>query len=106
MSYPKVGLYRKYATIQRKKHKMTNLDFDIVLYASEKEWFGQYDVIKDVTNSKGVVIKSLAYLVEKRFLKIARERYGTMPRKYVIALKGRNMVTDFKESLFRVRTHE
>lgn len=98
MSIIKLGTYRKHATIQRKKHKITNLDFDVVLYAAQKTWVTQYDLLKDVTNSRTSIIKSLTYLVERGFMKVAQENtFGkrAVSRKYVITAKGRKMVTDF-----------
>ena len=95
-----LGMYRKNATIQRKKNKISNLDFDILIYTSEHEWVTQYMLLRDVTTSKQSVKISLRYLVDQGYLKIIQESkpgiHG-IRRKYAITPKTRRIVVDFHE---------
>ena len=94
----KLGLYRYNASKVRKKRKLTAIDFDIVLFASERDSICKYDVRKYVTNSNGVVTTSLTYLVQQGFLKVTqnhRSKAG-LKRRYACGIKGRYMVSEFK----------
>jgi len=103
MSYPKLGRYRQCVNVIKKEYKVTGLDFDIVLYAAEQDVVSQYDLLKNVSNSKGSLRQSLSYLEKKGFLRLVRKaRTGVrgMPGGYGITGKARNMVTDFYMNMF------
>ena len=103
MSYPKVSLYRHCVNQVRKQYKVTALDFDIVLFLSDKSVGTRDDILKYVSKSRGVVSKSLIYLKEQRFINVVQEhKVGLRGRSssYSIAVRGRHMVTDFYMKLF------
>jgi len=103
MSYPKLGRYRHFANIMKKEYKVSALDFDIVLYASEQDIVSQYNLLKNVSSSKGSVRQSLTYLEKAGFLKIVRKHRtgkGGIPGGYSITGKSRNMITNFYMRMF------
>jgi predicted transcriptional regulator len=103
MSYPKLGKYRSVVNAMKKKYKITALDFDIVLYASEQDMVSQYDLTKNVSNSVGSVRQSLTYLEKMGLLKVVRKPRkgkGGMPGGYAITGRARNMITGFYMTMF------
>ena len=99
--YPKLGLYRAHVKKQRQLHKLTNMDFEIVLFAAEHDTIVQSDVYKKLTDSMTTVTNCFYYLVDKGFLRIAFPGRGRHAKKrYTITPKGRRMVADFYASMF------
>jgi len=103
MSNPKLGLYRHCVNQIRKEYKVTALDFDVVLYLSEKDSTSKYDLWKHVSPSRGSVTQSLTYLEKAGFIKVVRKhRPGVrgVSGLYAVKGKGRSMVTDFYMKMF------
>jgi len=103
MSYPKLGRYRQTVNTIRKEYKVSGLDFDIILFAAEQDVVSQYDLLKNVSNSKGSVRQCLTYLEKTGYLKVVRKaRTGVrgMPGGYAITGKARKMVMDFYMKMF------
>jgi len=106
MSYPKIGTFRFHVHKQAKLHKLSHIDVEIVLFASEHDIITQGHVLRGLTDSNHTVVVSFKYLEARGFLRIHKEFIpGKSARQYVITPKGRRMVTDFQVSLFPNYTH-
>lgn len=103
MSYPKLGTYRGTVNKIRKKYRITPLDFDIMLYISERDLTSKYDILKNVTNSKGTVQKSITYMHKMGYIRDARP-YRTGAKGFssgwVLTGKGRSVVLEFYMVMF------
>ena len=103
MSYPKLGHYRKNVNVIRKKYNITPLDFDVMLYIADKDMTTKYEMLKNLSNSKGSVQVAITYLHKKGLIKATREyRRGIhgFPSGWIVTGKGRSIITEFYMAMF------
>lgn len=101
--YPKLGHYRSTVNKIRKKYKITPLDFDVMLYISEKEMTTKYEILKNVSNSKGSIQVSITYMHKQGLIKATRQyRRGIkgFPSGWIVTGKGRGIITEFYMTMF------
>ena len=94
-----LGLYRKKSKEVYYKSNIKRVEFEMLLYGYDYDYFSTGDVIKNVPCSLSTVKSSLSNLVDDGYLKIIRERAHYRPRLYSMNRTGKSVVRKFYESI-------
>jgi hypothetical protein len=91
----RLGIYPALVADACKRYTLRRIEFEILLFGSEREWISQDDVAGNIPGSKVTILYAMARLVDDGYLKIVRQSSMLMSRRYVITPKSRLVVTWF-----------
>ena len=94
-----LGLYRKKSREVYSNDNIKRVEFEMLLYGYDYDYFSTKDITKGVPCSLSTVKSSLSSLVDDGYLKIIRERAHYRPRLFSMKRKGKSIIRKFYESI-------
>jgi ribosomal protein L19E len=92
----KLGNFRSKAEDIRHMHNLKRIEFDVLLWGAEREWFSAAETETAMRISLQSTRDALTVLVEKGYVRITRNHQpGGIPRRYSITGKARSIVIMF-----------
>lgn len=92
----KLSIYPKLVDDACKRNKLKRIEFEILLWAADQDWFCVYDIYENVPGAKVTSQNAIKRLCDIGLLKMARTYYGHgMSRRYVITPSSRMIVHHF-----------
>jgi len=97
----KIGKFNRVIKNFAPTRKMSQMEVRIILALNDEMWMGIADLIYYVVTGKKEVLKGLAHLTDRGYIKISRREvsFKRITRKYSITNKGRFIATEFKNRL-------
>ena len=92
-----LGLHRKRSKVVCDKHNIKRVEFEMLLYGYDYDYFSTRDIIKNVPCSLSTVKSSLSNLVDDEYLKVIRERAHYRPRLFSLTRAGKSVIRKFYE---------